>query len=138
MRALTALATGALLLASCETAFVGRAPGGRYALVEVDGNAPPFTLDPADHCPTRILGGHFDLDAVARRFEMVIDRTGHCSPPRDLVERGSYLRRGGRLELEAAQPDGATRALVATESGSTIALEYDELRLRFRQVAPKR
>ena len=138
MRALILLTGGALLLASCETAFVGEAPGGRYALVEVDGNPLPYTADPRHHCPTRIEGGHFDLDALARRFEMAIDRDGPCSRPDDIVERGSYLRRGGRLELEAAAPGGTTRTLVATESGNMIAIDYDRLRLRFRRVAPPR
>jgi|GEM_PF-2798020 len=138
MRALAGLVLGALLLAGCETAFVGRAPAGRYALVEVNGRAPPHTIDPPDHCLTRIDAGHFELDALARRFEMVLDRAGSCSPPADVLERGSYLRRGGRLELEAAPPGGTARTLLATESGDTITLNYDGLRLRFRQSAPQR
>ena len=138
MRALIAMAGGALLLGGCETAFVGDAPGGRYALVEVNGRAVPHVIDPPDHCLTRIDAGHFELDALARRFEMVLDRAGSCSPPADVVERGSYLRRGGRLELEAAAPGGASRTLVASESGDTISLDYDRLRLRFRQIARQR
>jgi len=138
MRALIALAVGSLALAGCETAFVGQAPGGRYALIEIDGRAVPHTIDPPDHCLTRIDAGYFELDALARRFEMVLDRAGSCSAPADVVERGSYLRRGGRLELEAAAPGGAARTLVATESGDSIALVYDRLRLRFRRVAPQR
>ena len=139
MRALTALAAGALLLAGCETAFVGRAPAGRYQLVEVNDRPLPFVADPASHCPVSIDGGHFDVDALARRFEMVLDRSGPCAGiAADVVERGSYLRRGGRLELEAAPPGGTARALVADESGSSISLDYDRLRLRFRQVARPR
>ena len=138
MRTLTGLALGALLLAGCETAFVGRAPAGRYALVEVNGQPLPHVANPGHHCPMRIDGGHFDLDALARRFEMVLDRASPCARPEDTIERGSYLRRGGRLELEAAPPGGTARALFATESGNMIALNYDGLRLRFRQVAPQR
>jgi hypothetical protein len=139
MRALTAFAVASLALAGCETAFVGRAPAGRYALVEVNGKGLPHVANPGHHCPLRIDGGHFELDALARRFEMVLDRAGPCSPPADTVERGSYLRRSGRLELEAAPPGGTARTLFATESGDSIALNYDGLRLRFRQeAAPKR
>jgi hypothetical protein len=137
MRFLLALAAAPLVLAGCETAFVGRAPNGRYALVEVNGRPLPYLADPASACPATIQSGHFDLDSLARRFEMMLDRSGPCPAANaDAVERGSYLRRSGRLELEAARPGGDTRTLVATESGRTIALGYDGLRLRFRQVAP--
>lgn len=139
MRALTGIVLGALVLTGCETAFVGRAPAGRYALVEVNGEPVPFVTHSGAHCPGRIEGGHFELDSLARRFEMVIDRTATCTAGSgDSVERGSYLRRAGRLELEAAQPGGSPRTLWATESGETISLAYDGLRLRFRQVAPQR
>ncbi|HEX9931235.1 MAG TPA: hypothetical protein VGB08_00150 [Allosphingosinicella sp.] len=138
MRAAIALAAAALLLSGCETAFVGRAPDGRYALVEVNGRPLPHAVDSAGTC--RIDRGHFDLDSLARRFEMVLDQSGAC--PRAgaaTIERGTYLRRGGRLELEAAAPGGEARALVASESGGTIAMGYDGLRLRFRRVpAPAR
>jgi hypothetical protein len=138
MRALTGILLGALVVAGCETAFVGRAPGGRYALAEVNGQAPPHVANPGHHCPVRIDGGHFELDSLARRFEMVLDRASPCAAPADTVERGSYLRRGGRLELEAAPPGGSARTLFASESGDSIALNYDGLRLRFRQVTPQR
>jgi hypothetical protein len=121
VRALTALAAGALLLAGCETAFVGRAPEGAYQLVQVNGNALPY-----GQCPGRISSGQFDVDSVARRFEMRLDRG--CPSASETVERGSYLRRGGRLELEAGG-----RTLEAWESGGTITLSYEGLRLRFRK-----
>ena len=139
MRASLAAAAALLLLGGCHTAFVGRAPSGRFQLVEVNGRALPFAVDPGSRCPVRIEGGHFDLDSIARRFEMVLDRSGPClGISGDTVERGSYLRRGGRLELEAAQPGGSARALVASESGGSISLVYDRLRLRFRQAARPR
>lgn len=135
MRGRLTLLSAALFLGGCETAFIGRAPDGRYALVEVNGRPLPHVADPASACPVRIDGGHFDLDALARRFEMVIDRSGPCPAANaDTVERGTYLRRSGRLELEAARPGGAARTLIASEGGSTIALGYDGLRLRFRRV----
>lgn len=134
MRPAIALAAAALVLGGCETAFVGRAPAGRYALVEVNGQPLPYVHDPRLHCPVAVDSGHFELDALARRFEMVLDRSGPClGISGDVVERGSYLRRGGRLELEAAAPGGELRTLVAAESGRTITLDYDRLRLRFRQ-----
>lgn len=134
MRAFTGLAAAALLLGGCQTAFVGRAPSGRFELVEVNGRALPYSPDPFIHCPVRIDGGHFDLDSVARRFEIVVERSGRCAGlAADTVERGSYLRRGGRLDLETEAPAGARRALVANESGGSISLVYDRLRLRFRQ-----
>jgi hypothetical protein len=135
MRAALAVASAALLLAGCETAFVGRAPDGRYALVEVNGRALPQVADPGSPCPVTIGSGHFDLDSLARRFEMVLDRSGPCPAANaDTIERGTYLRRSGRLELEAARPGGQARALVASEGGGTISLGYDGLRLRFRRV----
>jgi hypothetical protein len=137
MRTLTGLAAAALLLGGCQTAFVGRAPSGRFALVEVNGRGLPFQIDPASHCPVRIDGGHFDLDSVARRFEMVLERSGPCAGlAADRVERGSYLRRGGRLDLEAEASGGERRELVASESGGS--LSYDRLHLRFRQAARPR
>jgi hypothetical protein len=139
MRALTGLAAAAMLLGGCQTAFVGRAPSGRFALVEVNGRGLPFHVDPANHCPIRIDGGHFDLDSVARRFEMVVERSGPCAGlAADRIERGSYLRRGGRLDLEVEAPGGERRALSASESGGSISLSYDRLRLRFRQSARSR
>jgi len=139
MRALTGLAAATLLLGGCETAFVGRAPSGRFDLVEVNGRPLPFSIDPASHCPVRIEGGRFELDSLARRFEMVLERSGPCAGlAADTVERGSYLRRGGRLDLETEAPAGARRALVASESGGAISLAYDRLRLRFRQAARPR
>ncbi|HEX8653810.1 MAG TPA: hypothetical protein VF693_01120 [Allosphingosinicella sp.] len=139
MRVLTGFAAAALLLAGCQTAFVGRAPSGRFALVEVDGRPLPYRVDPASHCPVRIDGGHFDLDSVARRFEMVLERSGPCAGlAADTVARGSYLRRGGRLDLEVEAPGAARRELVASESGGSVSLSYDRLRLRFRQAARPR
>jgi hypothetical protein len=139
MRALPFLgaATAALLLGGCETAFVGRAPGGRYALAEVNGRALPYVDSTIGACPVTVQGGGFDLDPVARRFEMTLDRTGPCAAAAvDAREAGSYIRRHGRLELEAAQPGGGSRALIATEAGGVVSLTYGGLRLRFRQVAP--
>ncbi|MEA3042111.1 MAG: hypothetical protein QOC65_1600 [Sphingomonadales bacterium] len=139
MRALTGLAAAAMLLGGCQTAFVGPAPSGRFALVEVNGRALPYRVDPANHCPVRIDGGHFELDSVARRFEIVLERSGPCAGlAADTIERGSYLRRGGRLDLEIEAPGGARRELVASESGGAISLSYDRLRLRFRQSARSR
>jgi hypothetical protein len=139
MRALTGLAAAAMLLGGCQTAFVARAPSGRFALVEVNGRSLPYQVDPASHCPVRIDGGYFDLDSVARRFEMVLERSGPCAGlAADMIERGGYLRRGGRLDLEVEAPGGARRELVASESGGSISLSYERLRLRFRQVARSR
>lgn len=140
MRRFGALASAALLLAGCETAFVGKAPGGRYQLVEVNGRAPPTVTNPGHHCPVSIAAGSFDLDPIARRFDMSLDRSGPCRGISGAVdERGSYLRRGGRLELEGV-PDGGgvPRALVATESGDTVTMNYDGVRLRFRKLTQPR
>ena len=139
MRALTLFATASLLLAGCETAFVGRAPAGLYQLVEVNGQAPPATSDPAGQCPETIEGGHLELDSIARRFELALQRRGPCiaAGQREVRESGSYLRRGGRLELETGST-AAPRTLVASETGRTISLGYGRLRLRFRQAAPQR
>jgi hypothetical protein len=127
-------AAAALALGGCETAFVGDAPRGRFQLVEVDGRRLPYVNDAVGSCPVTIQAGHFDLDQVARRFEMMLDRTGPCPAAAvDTTERGSYLRRGGRLELEASAPGGTARRLFATESADTVSLEYDGMRLRFRQ-----
>jgi len=136
MRALTALASAALLVAGCETAFVGRAPGGRYLLVEVDGRAPPHVTDPASDCPTTIAAGHVDLDPLARRFDIVLEQRSPCMAGGGTTSRttGTYLRSGSRLELETA--DG--NRLVATETGNTLSLNYHGPRLRFRQTAPQR
>jgi hypothetical protein len=139
MRALAAIggaAAAVLALGGCETAFVGDAPRGRYQLVEVNGRALPFVDATVGSCPVTIGSGHFDLDNVARRFEMALDRTGPCAAAAvDAAERGSYLRRGGGLELEAMQPGGTARRLFADESGDTVSMTYDGLRLRFRQAA---
>ena len=130
MRALIAL-VGAALLASCETAFVGRAPSGRFDLVEVNGRALPQERRTAAGCRATVTSGFFDLDALARRFEMRLGERNSCSAAAWQEERvaGSYLRRGSRLALEA---EGG-RSWTATESGSSIALDYEGARLRFRQ-----
>jgi hypothetical protein len=136
---LIAAGAAALFLGGCETAFVGEAPGGRYELVEVNGRALPHVDAGVAACPVTIAAGHFDLDSLARRFEMMLDRSGPCPAAAvDTVERGSYLRRSGRIELEAAAPGGATRRLFASETGSTLSMDYDGLRLRFRQAARPR
>ena len=127
-------AAALLALGGCETAFVGDAPRGRFQLVEVDGRRLPYVNNAVGSCPVTIQAGHFDLDQVARRFEMTLDRTGPCPAAAvDVTERGSYLRRGGRLELEAAAPGGTARRLFASESVDTVSLDYDGMRLRFRQ-----
>ena len=131
MRALAALAASALALAGCETAFVGRAPAGRYLLAEVNGRAPPQVVDPRHDCPTTIAGGHFDLDALARRFELVLEQRNPCMAGGGTTTRetGSYLRGGRGIDLET----GDGRRLRASESGNAIALDYHGMRLRFRQ-----
>ena len=136
MRPLLIVAAATLALAGCETAFVGRAPGGRYLLVEVDGRAPPQITDSRADCPTTIAAGHVDLDSLARRFDLVLDQRSPCMSGGGTTSRvtGTYLRRGGRIEVETA--DG--NRLVATESGNTLSLEYYGPRLRFRRVAPQR
>jgi hypothetical protein len=120
------LAAAALLAAGCETAFVGHAPGGRYELVEVNGDRLPVAG--AGACPIRIESGYFNLDAVARRFEMVLRQSGSCIGS-ELRESGTYLRSGPALDLEAAS--GAR--IAATQSGGTISLTRGAMRLRFRQ-----
>lgn len=140
MRRLGALAATALLLGGCETAFVGKAPGGQYQLVEVNGRAPPTVSNPGHHCPVTVESGRFDLDPIARRFVMTLSRAGPCigGGRAEMRLAGSYLRRGGGLELEAEQPGGPPRTLVAGEVGDVVSLTYENLRLRFRQVARPR
>jgi hypothetical protein len=131
---IAASAASALALGGCETAFVGDAPRGRFDLVEVNGRRIPHVDNAVGSCPVTIQGGRFELDQVARRFEMTLDRTGPCPAAAvDVTERGSYLRSGGRFELEAAAPGGTARRLFASESASTVTMDYDGLRLRFRQ-----
>jgi hypothetical protein len=136
MRALCFVAASALALAGCETAFVGRAPGGRYVLVEVDGRAPPQVSDSGNDCPTTIAAGHIDLDSLARRFDLVLEQRNPCMAGGGTTSRatGTYLRRSGRIEVETS--DG--NRLVATETGNTLSLNYFGSRLRFRQAAPQR
>ena len=134
MRALSGLAAAALLLAGCETAFVGRAPGGRYVLVEVNGRAPPQVTDARNDCPTTIAGGHIDLDPLARRFDLVLDQRNPCMAGGGTTSRltGTYLRSGSRLALET----GDGNRLAATETGNELTLNYYGPRLRFRQSQP--
>lgn len=134
MRALIAMAAGSLLLAGCETAFVGRAPGGRYLLVEVNGRAPPHVVDPSRDCPTTIADGHIELDPLARRFELLLEQRSPCMAGGGTtsVERGSYLRGGPGLSLETN--DG--RTIRASEDGDTVRVAYAGLQLRFRRAQP--
>jgi hypothetical protein len=137
MRALSGLAAAALLLlGGCETAFVGRAPSGAYGMVEVNGRPPPFIRNPGHHCPISLQGGSFDLDSVARRFTLRLAQSGPCARFAEVVESGSYLRRGGTLALESESP--APRSWTATESGNAITLEWQGMRLRFRRNPPPR
>jgi hypothetical protein len=132
MRRRLAVALAALLLlGGCETAFVGRAPSGRYDLVQVNGRPLPYAR-PAGECRQYVAGGSFTLDSIARRFEIAVDRHGSCGGAIQLS--GSYLRSAGRLTLEAEGPGAAT--LIATESGRSVTLTYDGLRLRFTQPRP--
>lgn len=119
---------GLLVLAGCETAFVGEAPSGRYDLVRVEGRGLPFARD-AGRCRTTISGGHFELDSLARRFVLDLSAANSCGGPATMRETGSYLRRGGTLTLETEGP--AQRRIVARESGRTISLAYDGLDLGF-------
>lgn len=136
MRALAIASAAALLLAGCETAFVGRAPSGRFALVEVDGRAVPAAAAPGQGCGPAIHNGWFDLDSLARRFEIYLQHRDSCSGQvvREIRESGSYLRTGGRLTLETSD----ARRWIATEGGRTVSLRFDGRRLLFRQPAPPR
>ncbi|HEX8644250.1 MAG TPA: hypothetical protein VF702_10100 [Allosphingosinicella sp.] len=137
MRALTAFAgTALLLLGACETAFVGRAPTGRYGMVSVNGRPPPLTRNAGTECPVSLQGGSFDLDSVARRFELRLTQSGPCARFRDVLESGSYLRRGGTLLLESDSP--ARRSWTGSESGDSVTLNWEGLRLRFRRDPPPR
>lgn len=129
-----ALAAGLLLLAGCETAFVGDAPSGRYELVRVEGRALPFTRD-VGGCRETLSGGHFNLDSIARRFEMEVARSGSCAGAAPLRETGTYLRRGGTLTLETEGT--APRSLTAYESGRTISIDAGGLSLRFTRPATR-
>jgi hypothetical protein len=136
VRALTGPALALLLLGGCETAFVGRAPSGRYGMVSVNGRPPPLVRSGGSECPISLQGGSFDLDSVARRFTLRLAQSGPCARFAEVVESGSYLRRGGVLALESEQP--APRSWTATESGDSIALIWQGLRLRFRRDPPPR
>lgn len=137
MRALSALAAASLLLlAGCETAFVGRAPGRAYGLVSADGRPPPHVRNAGTQCPITLQGGAFDLDALARRFTLRLNQTAPCARFAEIVESGSYLRRGGTLTLESESP--APRSWQAQESGDAIVLDWQGMRLRFRRDPPPR
>ena len=135
MRALIALSAAAVLLAACETAFVGRAPSGRYELVEMNGRALPQVRPERPGCEASVLGGYFNLDSLARRFEMRLRERSSCSAAAVQEERvaGSYTRRDGRLSLEEDDAGVHRRPWFATESGDSILLDYAGARLRFRQ-----
>jgi hypothetical protein len=135
MRALIALSAAALLATACETAFVGRGPGGRYELVEVNGRAVPAERSRDGQCIDSIASGHFELDSIARRFEMVLRETRSCSAASHVLlqERGSYLRDEYRLKLETDPGAGVRRSWTAGWSGNAITLAYQGMRLRFRQ-----
>jgi hypothetical protein len=117
-----------LLLAGCETAFVGEAPSGRYELVRVEGRAPPFERDRGG-CRQTVSGGHFELDSLARRFVLDLRAANSCGGSATIRETGSYLRRGGTLALETES--APARRITARESGRAISLAYDGLDLRF-------
>jgi hypothetical protein len=137
MRALSVLAAASLtLLGGCETAFVGRAPTGAYGMVSVDGRPPPLVRNEGSQCPISLHGGSFDLDSVARRFTLRLTQTGPCARFAEIVESGSYLRRGGTLTLESENP--APRTWSAAESGDSITLDWQGMRLRFRRNPPPR
>jgi hypothetical protein len=129
-----ALAGALLLLPACETAFVGDAPSGRYELVRVEGRALPFTRN-VGGCSETVSGGQFDLDSIARRFEIEVARSGSCAGAAPLRETGTYLRRGGTLTLETE--GAAPRSLTAYESGRTISLSAGGLSLRFTRPATR-
>ncbi len=133
MRAFAALAASALAIAGCETAFVGRAPGGLYRLTEVEGRPLPFARSDAG-CDRRIESGAFELDALARRYRLTLSERNSCSSGglQEFNESGSYLRSGSRLTLESA--GGGTR--IASASPDTVRLDYGGLDLRFRQARP--
>jgi hypothetical protein len=135
MRALIGLAAAALSLSGCETAFVGRAPAGRFELVEVNGRALPQVRRSEERCSVTVTGGHLELDALARRFQMRIRESSSCSAAASVVlsVSGSYLRRDGRVTLEAERGAAAGQSWTATESGNSIALSHEGTRLRFRQ-----
>jgi hypothetical protein len=133
--ALGAGIAGAMLsLAACETAFVGEAPSGRYDLVRVEGRALPFARN-VGGCSRTVTAGHFDLDSVARRFQLELSGTDSCAGSASVRESGTYLRRGGTLTLETEGP--APRALTASESGRTVSLLHDGLALRFTRRAAR-
>jgi hypothetical protein len=128
------LAAGLTVLAGCETAFVGEAPSGRYELVRVEGRALPFERD-RGACRKTVSGGHFELDSIARRFVLDLRAVNSCGGSGTVRETGSYLRRGGTLNLET---EGATpRRITARESGRTVSLAHDGLDLRFTRSRPR-
>jgi hypothetical protein len=122
------IVAAALLLAGCETAFVGEAPSGRYELVRVEGRPLPFERD-LGACRKTVSGGHFELDSIARRFALDLRTANSCGGSGAVRETGSYLRRGRTLTLETESP--APRRIMAHESGRTVSLAHDGLDLRF-------
>ncbi|MDP8995227.1 MAG: hypothetical protein M3N07_09670 [Pseudomonadota bacterium] len=138
MRSLTGLAAAALALAGCETAFVGTPPGGRYILTEVDGRAVPTPAPQPPACRPIWHDGWFDLDPIARQFELYLQQRDSCTGAvvRETRETGSYLRSDGRLRLETTAPGGSTRRWTAAESGRSVTLRYGDNRLLFRQPRP--
>jgi len=138
MRAPIVLAAAALLLAGCETAFVGRAPSGRFTLAEVDGRAVPPAPASPPACAPVVHNGWFELDSIARRFELYLQHRNSCTGAvaRETRESGSYLRDSGRLMLEAVSADGETRRWTGSELGRQVNLTYEGDRLTFRQPRP--
>jgi hypothetical protein len=88
MRALAQLPLAALLLAGCETLFIGTPPSGRYELAAVNGRAVPLVggalaspASPSGTCQNIRQSGHLTLDSISRRF------LHGPSPARDPCER---------------------------------------------------
>jgi hypothetical protein len=143
MRPCAPLPLAALLLAGCETAFVGTPPSGRYELASVNGRALPFDRGslpggPSETCRNLLQSGHLTMDSIARRFEIYSQSRNSCTGQQlpEMSVSGSYLRSAGRLTLETPDPGGSMRRWRAYESGRAITVQFGDERLLFRR-APR-
>lgn len=129
----SATLVGASLLGGCATLFLGTPPGGLYLLAEADGRPVPAARPvPPGVCAALPQSGRLDIDPLARRFDLALDRRDSCTGrvSRDTAT-GSYLRDGDQLTLVSV--GGEPRWTGYASGAGAITLDFRGDRLLFRR-----
>ncbi len=136
---LVGLAAAAMLVAGCggDSNAPDNSHVGRYALVSVDGESVPITIDDDPDFVVTLLSGDLTLNAnntFVQSVTIAFTIFGASEPPETISCGGRYQRRGTALTLTSTANENCEAAtLNATLNGNQVTISDQGSEVVFRR-----